>query len=166
MHRRSTILDSDKRTPLYTITANSGGIFSSKPHMTILNAATGAPVGTVTFHSMSSDIDIQIHGRDMSFDKPKVFSSAHQFHSLAVGQAFSWKKDGMFSGGDLKCVDGSGQECAFFESSNWALSKDGKIELAPTIQGPFMDEIVVTGIAAIENQRRQNARSSGGGGGA
>ena len=168
-HRHTQVLDSDKVTPIYTINSNSGGLFSSKPHMTILNATTGAVVGTVTFHSMSSDIDIEIHGRPITFNKPGAFTSAHQFQSLATGNTFKWKRDGVFSGGDLKCIDTTEQVVATFELSNWAMKKDGKFEIAPMVHGPFFDEIMITGIAAMEHERRQrnssSAASGGGGGG-
>ena len=158
-------MDSDKTTPIYTINSNSGGMFSSKPHMTILNAATGAIAGTVTFHQMSSTIDLEIHGRPIAFDKPGVFTSAHEFRSLATGQLFKWKRDGVFSGGDLKCIDQQDQMVANFENSAWSMKKDGKFEIGPMVQGPFMDEVLISGIAAMEYQRRQNNASSSGGGG-
>lgn len=136
--------------------------------MTILNAITGAVAGTVSFHSFSSNIDIEIHGQAVFFDKPGMFTSARQFQSLANGHSFRWKRDGMFSGGDLKCVDEAEQVVAVFEISNWALKKDGKFEVAPGVDGPFFDEVMITGIAAMEQERRRrnsSAASSGGGGG-
>ena len=53
---------------------------------------------------------------------------------------------------------------ANFECNNWAMKKDGKFEIAPMVDGPFFDEIMITGIAAMEYERRQsNAAASGGG---
>lgn len=133
--------------------------------MTILNASTKAIVGTITFRQMSGDIDLEIHGKAINFAKPSLFTSTHEFRSLATGKVFKWKKDGIFSGGDLKCIDEREQVCANFESSRWAVKKDGKFEIAPMVQGPFMDEVLVTGIAAMEYQRKQGNKSSAGGGG-
>ena len=166
MHRHTQIIDSDKVTLLYDIKANTGSFFSSKPHMRITNGMTGAEVGSVTFHNMTSDIDHVIHGQQVSFDRPGMFTTQHQFQSPTTRQIISWKRDGMFSGGDLKCVNEAGELYALFEISLWAMSKDGKLELGPGIQGPFMDEIIVSGIASMEQHRRQRNRSSGGGGGA
>ena len=71
----------------------------------------------------------------------------------------------MFSGGDLKCIDEREQMVANFECNNWAMKKDGKFEIAPMVDGPFFDEVLIRGIAAMEYQRRENRSSSGGGGG-
>ena len=164
--RRSTqVMDSDKVTPIYTIEGNSGSVFSSKPHMTILNAATGALAGTISFHGFSSSMDLEIHGRPLSLDKPGVFSSGHEFQSQATGGILKWKRDGVFSGGDLICVDQNQQELAVFEISRWALKKNGKFEIAPMIQGLLFDEVLITGIAAMEFAHRQRSSSSAGGGG-
>lgn len=163
--RHIQILDSDKATPLYNVNSNSGSVFSSKPHIRIQNAMTGAEVGSVTFRSFSSSMDLTVHGRDFTFDKPRIFTTTHEFRSLATGQTLKWKRDGMFAGGDLKCVNERGELYALFEISLWAMSKDGKFELGPAVQGPLMDEIVVSGIAAVEFHRRQRRSSAGGGGG-
>lgn len=151
------VLDSDNATPLYTINANRGGLFSSKPHMTVQNVTTGAMVGTVNFHSMSSTIDVQIHGKTMLLDRVGLFSREREFRSATCVQTFKWKRDGMSSGGNLKCVDQSDQVVATFEAKTWATKKDSKFELAATVQGPLIDELMVTGVAIAEYQRRQKA---------
>ena len=71
----------------------------------------------------------------------------------------------MFSGGDLKCMDETEQMVANFDCNNWAMKKDGKFEIAPLVNGPLFDEVLITGIAAMEYERRQRNASSGGGGG-
>lgn len=164
-HRKTTILDSDKVTPLYTIDANDGTVFSSKPHMKIYNASTNSIIGTVCFHWVSLSIDLEIHGTPVDFKRAGLFSYTHVFRSPSTGRTFSWKRDGFFSGGDLKCIDDKDQRCAGFECSSWAMKKDGKFELAPRVQGPLMDELVITGIAEVEFQKRQQNSSAGGGGG-
>ena len=69
---------------------------------------------------------------------------------------------------DMLCLDQREQLIARFSSSNWAMKKDGKIELSPGVQGVLMDEIVVSGFAMIEHKIRQSRASAGaaGGGGA
>ena len=160
-------MDSDKVTPIYSVESNRASLFSSKPHMTIVNAATGAVAGIVTFHTMSGGIDVEIHGRRVMFDRPSIWSTTHQFQSLANGSVFKWKKDGMFSGGDLVCLDEREQKVATFENSTFAMQKDGKLEIAPWVDGLFFDEILITGLAAVEyfRRRRQNSSAAGGGGG-
>lgn len=164
MHRSTQVMDSDKVTPVYTIESNRGGLLSSKPHMTILNAATRAVAGTVTFHAMSSSIDIEVCGRTVQFERSGVFSTAHHFQSPATGRLFRWKRDGVFSGGDLKCVDETEQVVANFESNNWAMQKDGKFEIAPLVNGAMFDEVLITGIAAMEYYRRQRRKGAAAGG--
>lgn len=70
----------------------------------------------------------------------------------------------MFSGGDLKCVDETEQVVANFESNNWAMQKDGKFEIAPLVNGAMFDEVLITGIAAMEYYRRQRRKGAAAGG--
>ena len=160
-HRHAGILDSDKQTPLYRIQFNSGGLFSSKPHVTIVNAASNAPVGTVTFHSMSSKIDLTINKKPTTLSKSGIFTSAHEFRSSALTGSLKWKRDGLFSGGDMLCIDEKEQLFARFQASGWAMKKDGKFELSPEVGGVLMDEIVVSGIAMVELRRRRNRSAAG-----
>lgn len=159
-HRHAHILDTDKQTPLYRIDCNSGGLFSSKPHMKIYSAASNALVGTVTFHSVSSDMELTIHNRPVELVSSGMFTSAHQFMSLATHENFKWKSNGMFSGGDMLCLDNREQLVAKFESSNWAMKKEGKLELGAGVEGILMDELVVSGIAMVEHRRRKKNASS------
>lgn len=159
-HRRVQILDSDKQTPVYRIDANSGGLFSSKSHLRIHEAATNAEIATITFHSMSSDIDMAIQNRPILLSKSGFLTSAHEFRSLATGGSFKWKSDGVFSLGDMVCLDEREQLVARFESCAWAMKKAGKLELSGGINGVLMTEIVISGIAMIEYMRRKRKSSS------
>ncbi|KAL6720335.1 hypothetical protein ACLMJK_002256 [Lecanora helva] len=167
-HRHARIVDSDKQTQLYRVDMNSGGCFSSKPHLKIYASATGNQVGTVTFHTWSSSMDLTIQGRPVLLKKSGFMTSAHEFNSIATGGSFKWKKDGMFSGGNLLCLDQQDQLIARFRICNWAMSKEGKFELSPGVNGMLMDEIVTSGIAMVEWARRQRnaAASASAGGGA
>ena len=83
---------------------------------------------------------------------------------------FRWKMDGFFNGGNMICLDQQNKVCARFESSKWALRKDGKFDVGPFVSGTLMDEIVVIGLAILEKRRRQknkkNAMAAGAGGSA
>ena len=68
--------------------------------------------------------------------------------------------DGMFSGGDMMCLDQQDKVCARFENSAWALRKDGKLKVGPFVSGVLMDEVVVTGLAMLEARRRSKNRSA------
>lgn len=128
--------------------------------MKVYAAATNAEVATITFHSFSSDIDLTVHNQPIVLTKSGFFTSAHEFSSLATGGVFKWKNDGVFSGGDMLCLDQREQLIARFESSNWAMKKEGKFELSPGVSGVLMDEIVASGIAMVEQRRRQKKNSA------
>lgn len=75
----------------------------------------------------------------------------------------------------MRCSDQEDGVCAKFESSGWALNKDGKFEVAPSVDGALMDEVIVSGLTMLELQRRKRRNASagaaaggasGGGGGA
>ena len=157
--RHVRILDSDKQTLLYHIDINSGGLFSSKPHVKVTAAATGTQVGTATFHSLSSNIDLTVHNQPIVFSRPGVMSSSHEFQSRIMGGSLKWKKDGWASS-NLQCVDEREQVFAKFQRPGWAKRKLGKFELGPSVSGVLMDEIVISGIAMLEWRRRQQRSSS------
>ncbi len=74
---------------------------------------------------------------------------------------FKWKRDNIFNGGDMICLDQQDKVCAKFENSMWALQKDGKFEVGPFVSGVLMDEVIVTGLAMLEARRRQSRSSAG-----
>lgn len=153
-HRHLTIRDSDKRTPLYTVSANSGSIFSSKPHMRIFRgSAQTTPIGTADFHNYSRTVDLTIQGRPVSMDASGLFTRSHVFQS-SIGP-LQWEGDGIFSN-DLVLVNERKEWLAKFHNSAFAMGKEGKLEISNgEITGVFLDEIVVSGLAMIEHQRRR-----------
>ena len=66
----------------------------------------------------------------------------------------------------MRLVNAEGNWLARFERSSFSLGKRGKLEIAGGVQwGPgLLDEIVISGIAMVEAERRRRNRSSGGGG--
>ena len=58
---------------------------------------------------------------------------------------------------DLRLVNAEGNWLARFEGITFSLSKTGKLEIAGGVQwGPgLLDEIVISGIAMVEAERRQ-----------
>ena len=76
---------------------------------------------------------------------------------------FKWKMGGFLQGGDMNCWDQKDRVCAKFESSGWALKKDGKFEVAPSMSGALMDEVIVSGLVMLELQRirKKNAARVG-----
>ncbi|MCJ1279423.1 hypothetical protein MMC21_007247 [Puttea exsequens] len=163
-HRHSKVLDSDKQTVLYRIEVKLGAIITSKPQVEIFSAISNNLVATLYFHKLSRGIDMTVHGQTTEIKKAGIMTTTCEFRSLAAQDTMRWKRDGVFSGGDLLCLDSKEQLLAKFENSSFALKKEGKIELGPGVGGVLMDEIVTSGIAMIEQQRRRRNSSSAGGG--
>jgi len=66
-----------------------------------------------------------------------------------------WEGDGIFSN-DLVLVNERKEWLAKFHNSAFAMGKEGKLEISNgEITGVFLDEIVVSGLAMIEHQRRR-----------
>ncbi|KAL9003255.1 MAG: hypothetical protein Q9188_003870 [Gyalolechia gomerana] len=164
-HRHMTITDEAKHLPLYKIDQNSGGVFSSKPHMTIVNPSSNQTIGTATFHSWSRTIDLELHGRPIPFESEGIFTRSYAFSSPAFGERLRWECDGIF-GADLVLVNGRKEWIAKFDASLFSMSKTGKLHVVNgSINGVALDEIVVSGTAMVQHERRRRAASSGGGGG-
>ena len=165
LSKQTQILDSDKTTPLYNIEIHT----MSKPHVTVHSATNPARViGTATFHHFSSRIDVVVHGHAITLESRGPFKSGCKYVSPAAqGASRVWKSEGVFSGSDMVCLDGREQIVARFEASTWAVKKAGKFDLGPSVRenGPAMDEVVVVGVAMLEDRRRKNSGSSGGAGG-
>lgn len=161
-----TVTDLDKKHPLYQIDQNSGApLFSSKPHMTISQSTSKAVVGTVTFHSWSRTIDLEVHGRPIPFESEGMFTRAYAYSSPAFGERLRWECDGIWRA-DLILVNSRQEWIARFESSMFSMSKEGKIHVVNgAITGPALDEIMVSGSAMVQLQRRRRSSSGGGGGG-
>ncbi|KAF6238392.1 hypothetical protein HO173_003359 [Letharia columbiana] len=163
-HHNTQILGPDKVTVLYTVKMNTGGLFGSMPDVIVYKANTGTVVGTATFHSFSRDIEMVIHNNPIALSASSIFTSAHEWTSLATTtdgrrMCFKWKSDNLFNGGDMICLDQHDKVCARYENSMWALQKDGKFELVPFVSGVLADEVVVTGLTMLEARRRRSRSS-------
>ncbi|KAL8715389.1 MAG: hypothetical protein Q9220_000722 [cf. Caloplaca sp. 1 TL-2023] len=167
-HRHLTIADMDKTHPLYTITQNSGSsMFSSKPHMRITHPSTSAPIGSATFHSWSRAIDLDFHGTLVAMESEGIMTRSYSYMSPAFGERLKWKYEGTW-GSDLVLVNERKEWIARFESSVFAMKKQGKLHVVHGgIGGAALDEVVVGGMAFIEHERRRrrsnNSAAAGGG---
>ena len=158
-----TILDTDDKTPLYTIELHS----VTKPHVIIRSASTSAMVGTARFRSLAKRIELEIHGQAVNMEFRGVFKSGLTYRSPAFnGATLTWKKNGMGSS-DMVCVDEKELPIAKYEKKNWSMKQRGTLDLMGMAQGsPAMDEIVITAMAMAEYKRRQQSSAAVGGGGA
>ena len=158
-HRHREIMDSDKQTQLYAVDSNAGAVFSSKPHMTFTRPYNGEVVGTATFHQLRRHVDLTVAGREIKLEPSSLFTKGHEFTSLATGAHFKWKRDGIVGGmmGNMVCLDDNKQQVAQYYESQLAWAKEGKFELTPGVNGPLVDEIVISGIAMLEWKIREEA---------
>ena len=63
---------------------------------------------------------------------------------------------------NLKLVDQQDNLYARFDNAAFSMSKEGKLEIyAPNAQGMLLDEIVTSGLAMIQCERRRRNNNSG-----
>lgn len=145
------ILDSDNATEIYNAESHM-----RKPNLIVKIAATGATLGTATFHLTTSRIDTQVRDTPIALQTWGILGrKGHRFPSAALGGAFlRWKYDKHMSL-DLFCVDEHDVVVARFHFSNWSLSKCGRLELVGPLAsgndgGGVMEEVLVTGLAMAQ----------------
>lgn len=159
---KAQILDSDKQTVLYEIDIHSTHFGS--PDITLYRGRgspqenpRGALVGTANFHSLSRTTDLKIVGNSavIPLQAQGIFSSSRTFDSI-IGP-LKWQQDGLISR-DLSLVNPQGEWFARFQYVT-AVSKWGRFEIAPGVPkggDRLLDEIVLSGFAILENQRRDD----------
>ena len=60
----------------------------------------------------------------------------------------------------MVCVDRQQVLIARFERSKKARRKDGKFMISPGVEGRWMDEVVVSGLAMVQYHKRQKKRAA------
>ena len=123
--------------------------------MTISTADTNCIVGTVTLHTLSSNIDLMIHNQPTTLSKARFWTNTYGFKSSAG--FLKWKFDGRLSCGNMLCVDEKEQLFARFKIGGWSLKKAGSFELSPGVGDMIMEEVIVSGIAMVEFWRQQTS---------
>lgn len=140
------LLDADKTNTLYTMKLQM-----RKPHITVEDASTGAAIGTANFHTFKSRIDITVHDTPIEFKSHGMLKSSYGWTSPALGgAAMSWKSNSWAT--EITCLNEHAVAIARFRFSNWSMKKCGTLEiLGPQAAGgPSFDEVLVTGLAAVE----------------
>ncbi|KAI9701765.1 MAG: hypothetical protein M1836_001108 [Candelina mexicana] len=153
--RHASIKDSSKTT-LYTIDLHQW----TKPHMVIFAGDSKNQVGTVTFHTLSSTMDLVINGTEIGFKNDSFWTQQYSFVSRATGKKLRWKFESSWSMKHVVCLDEKDLAVAKFEGSTWALRKLGKIELVPGVDGGLLDEVLVSGLAMMEMIQRTKTAAS------
>ncbi|KAI4264816.1 MAG: hypothetical protein L6R42_000093 [Xanthoria sp. 1 TBL-2021] len=146
---KATILDTDKTTPLYTLS-----IRLCKPHLTISIPACPTSIATAVFHDFHSHINVLIRGTPITLNSRGLLKSGHSYVSSALGgEEIVWKRENMV-GMDLRCEDGKGVVLAKFKFSHWSFKKCGSLELMGVRAGGgrVMEEMVVMGMVMVEHE--------------
>ncbi|MCJ1224428.1 hypothetical protein MMC12_001073 [Toensbergia leucococca] len=153
LNRSHQVLDSDKVTPLYTYTTRQSALFNTRPQLEIFRGASSTDcIATGMFHM--GYVELHIHGRDVPLSRNGIFSYTHVFDSSGMGK-LDWARDSVF-GSDMTLSDESKQTVARFHNAAYSVRKEGKLEImGGDIGSVIIDEIVVTGLAMVEWERRQ-----------
>ena len=143
------ILDSTTNTELYTIRLSL-----RKPHMIFQSATTGSVIGTVTFHTLSYDVETVIHGTPVKLTGHGFTRSRYTYPSPALGGAtLTWKMKSHGLSIDFECLDEQRSvTLARFRFSNWSLKQMGTLEVMDPVAGNegVVEEIVVTSLVLAE----------------
>ncbi len=120
--------------------------------MSIPHASTTTTIGTLTFRALTTRIDSTVHKSPIALTAHGILKPSYTWSSPAQrGVAMTWK--GGKSSFELLCLDGDEVAVARFLFSRWSVKKCGSLEILDTEAegGGFMDVIVVTGLALVEN---------------
>ncbi|RAL05399.1 uncharacterized protein BO80DRAFT_421446 [Aspergillus ibericus CBS 121593] len=119
-----------------------------KPQMVFQATGSARLPATVTFHTFSRTIDIDINGYHIPFKPRGSFKYQVPFASPALGKVLTWRNPYSMRPWELECRDEQNTLIArFIPSNSWSCTKAGRLELGPLESGPSTDEVVVTGLA-------------------
>ncbi|ETN40401.1 uncharacterized protein HMPREF1541_04678 [Cyphellophora europaea CBS 101466] len=152
-----------RRMPAYAVSKSR----FSKPHVRVARIAGSSwhpqtfDIGSIAFHSLSSKMDINLHGHSMQMRRDALsFSGRHNFDWPPVGN-LEWKEKKL--GNELHLLD-SGDRVLARCKSKWSKigEKSGTIEILVPGDDYFIDMVVVTGLAKWKYQKKEHAAASGG----
>ncbi|CAF9916476.1 MAG: hypothetical protein ALECFALPRED_010732 [Alectoria fallacina] len=156
-----TILDTDDTTLLYTIGWNA----NSAPHMTVIHTDDRSNIaGTATYHSTNrlgfstaSKITLKLSSGTVSLNKEGGFFSTDKrtLRSAVMGEVY-WK-GGYSSSGFMKLVDGTGKSLVEYKDKRVSMNRMGVLEIHVELGQEALDEVVVSGIAMLSEERTSMA---------
>ena len=132
--------------------------------MEIVSAYTGQMVGTINFPMMSRRIELVINGHPQQLEYNGFRDRSYRFMS-SIGP-LKWASMSMMGAG-VACTTERGEWLAKFDTSWFSMHGTGKLELVnQNLPQGLVDELVVTGLAMLENDRRNMGAGLGAGSGA
>jgi hypothetical protein len=167
----------DKRSVAFHVAFSRGGIFSSRPDITVYRGQnTNAVLCTGYFHSgLSSSANIELAfpqaAGGVQIDRTGVWSRSYGL--VLNGQPMTIKNThhngaSRWSSGSMKLVDGNGRIWAtFVDVSHRSIDKQGRISIeAPELNPVVIEQVVCSLVALSEKLRRQRNNSAAAGGSA
>lgn len=151
------ILDTDEKTLLYTVRWNA----DSAPHMTICHGDDRTNIaGTATYHATkrfgfatASKITLKFSSGTVSMNKEGGFFSTDKrtLRGGVLGEVY-WK-GGYAETGFQKLVDGSGKSLVEYKDKRVSMDKTGVLEIHMELGQEGLDEVVVSAIAMLSEER-------------
>ena len=153
--RKATISGSDENAKLYRIECHM-----RKPQIILQsllsNSASTEASGDASFHTLSSRIDIRLHDQRIELISRGSLKNVYTYVSHAFdGAKMTWQSRSIGRDFNIVCLDEKAIPVAQISLGSWSLTKAGTIELTGARvmnQGPEMDEIVLTGIAIMQQR--------------
>lgn len=145
---------------LFTVENRSGSL-TSAPLLSVLTVGPSPRlIGTASFHKMSSDIELTVHGNAQTIKRHGVFSRPYAMQSFATGAQLQWKTEGLTS--DLKLTDvQTGTVLGKFNNASFSLKKQGSLEINAMGSAQLFEEILVSALGVVECRRRAAAATAG-----
>ncbi|KAL8768192.1 MAG: hypothetical protein Q9209_005501 [Squamulea sp. 1 TL-2023] len=159
--RKAHIYEADNCTQAYEMVSSYAAEWSnSKPNLEITSSYTGQIAGTVNFLMMSRQIQIVVNGQMLALNSNGWATRGYSFVS-SIGP-LKWEASTVM-GSAYACTTERGEWLAKCDQ-NVLTSMHGKgtIEIVNGNLPPGLtDELVVTGLAMIENERRNAFMAAG-----
>lgn len=180
------VTDSDPMsTPLYAVDVSAKG----KPALAIyrrpsqqrpernsrlnflasnFQGVSGNVIGSVIYHSMSSKIDVSVHGESFQMKRRDILSCGHSFKTTPLPFEMQWKEEDIVSS-NLKLVDQEKRVIARYRKSSklhnmFSRSNNNKraseLQIMIPLDDRMLDAVVITGLAAAEYRRRSDQEIS------
>jgi hypothetical protein len=153
--RKATVLDSERKTELYRVESHVRNP-QIIMHSLLENVPSAESTGEATFHTLSSRIDIRLHGQEIELNSRGFLKDGYTYVSRArPGATMTWKSKSKLNYLELVCLDERAIPVARTSFPSWSLTSAGTIELAgeETVKrGREMDEIILTGLAMMQQR--------------
>lgn len=165
--RELAVTINGKTDVAFHVTLSSRGLFSSRPDMTVQRGSSSGPVlGTAYFRTgwSSSQIELEFPQAGTSTEMNRTGLWSRACTVRLDGQMLEWRGThhngaSRWSDASLKLVDGGGRIYAVYADTTYkAMTKQGRLSIeVPGLSDNMIEQIVCSGIALAEKERRTRA---------